>query len=143
VKVVLDTGVIVSALLFPGGRVTWLRDRWISGSIRPLVSRATVDELIRVLAYPKFKLSGPEIDTVLAAYLPFTQTVEVRSARDEPAMPACDDPDDQEFLYLTLDGEAEALVTGDDDLLRLGDEAPFPILTPAQFKSRVPRRASS
>mgnify|MGYP001825560756 FL=1 len=137
-KVVLDTGVIVSALLFPRGRVAWLRDRWTAGSIRPLVSRATADELIRVLAYPKFKLGGPEIDTVLAAYLPFTETVDVRSTRDDPAVPACDDPDDQEFLYLTIDGEAEALVTGDDDLLRLRDEAPFPILTPAQFKSRVP-----
>lgn len=136
-KVVLDTGVIVSALLFPKGRVAWLRDAWTAGVIKPLVSRATVDELIRVLAYPKFKLSGPEIDTVLAAYLPFTETIDVRSARDEPAMPACDDPDDQEFLYLTLDGEAEALVTGDDDLLRLRDEVPFPILTPAQLKSRL------
>lgn len=136
-KVVLDTGVIVSALLFPKGRVAWLRDCWTAGAIRPLVSRATVDELIRVLAYPKFELSGPEIDTALAAYLPFTQAIDVRSARGEPAMPACEDPDDQEFLYLTLDGEAEALVTGDDDLLRLRDEAPFPILTPAQLKSRV------
>jgi len=137
VKVVLDTGVIVSALLFPKGRVAWLRDSWTAGVIRPLVSRATVDELIRVLAYPKFKLSGSEIDTVLAAYLPFTRTIEVRSARDEPAMPACDDPDDLEFLYLALDGEAEALVSGDDDLLRLRDQAPFPILTPAQLKGRI------
>lgn len=119
-----------------------LRDRWTTGSIQPLVSRATVDELIRVLAYPKFKLSGPEIDTVLAAYLPFTDTVDVRSARDEPTLPACDDPDDQEFLYLTLDGGAEALGTGNDDLLRLRDHAPFPILTPAQFKSRLVSSAS-
>jgi putative PIN family toxin of toxin-antitoxin system len=138
VNVVLDTGVVVSALLFPKGRVAWLRDRWAVGSIRPLVSRATVDELIRVLAYPKFRLSGPEIDAVLAAYLPFTETVEVSSTRDEPRLPACDDPDDQEFLWLALDGGAEALVTGDDDLLRLRDEAPFPIVTPAELKSRLP-----
>jgi len=137
VRVVLDTGVIVSALLFPRGRLAWLLDRWTMGSIRPLVSRATVDELIRVLGYPKFKLSSSEVDTVLAAYLPFTETVDVRSTREEPTLPACDDPDDREFLYLTLDGEAEALVTGDDDLLRLRDEAPFPILTPAQFKTRL------
>lgn len=137
-KVVLDTGVIVSALLFPRGQVAWLRDRWTTGSIRPLVSRAAVDELIRVLAYPKFKLSGSEVDTVLAAYLPFTETVDVRPIRDEPRLPACDDPDDREFLCLALDGEAEALVTGDDDLLRLRDKAPFPILTPAQFRDRFP-----
>jgi putative PIN family toxin of toxin-antitoxin system len=137
VRVVLDTGVVVSALLFAGGRLTWLRDRWTVGSIRPLVSRATVDELIRVLAYPKFELSRSEIDAVLAAYLPFTETVTLTSRRNEPSLPACDDPDDQEFLFLALDGGAEALVTGDDDLLRLRGEAPFPILAPAELRARI------
>ena len=44
-RVVLDTGVVVSALLFPRGRVAWLRDSWIGGEIQPLVSRPTLDEL--------------------------------------------------------------------------------------------------
>jgi putative PIN family toxin of toxin-antitoxin system len=107
------------------------------GSIRPLVSRATVDELIRVVAYPKFGLSRSEVDAVLAAYLPFTETVKVTSTRSEPSLPACDDPHDQEFLCLALDGDAEALVTGDDDLLRLRGKAPFPILSPAELKART------
>lgn len=137
-KVVLDTGVVVSALLFTRGRVAWLRDRWVGGDVRPLVSRATLDELIRVLAYPKFQLERAEVDAVLAAYLPFTESVMLGAAGDEAVLPRCDDPDDQEFLRLTLEGGAAALVTGDDDLLRLRDQAPFPILTPAQLKRRLP-----
>jgi putative PIN family toxin of toxin-antitoxin system len=138
VRVVLDTGVVVSALLFPRGRVAWLRDRWIRGAAQPLVSRVTVEELIRVLAYPKFDLSRDEIDTVLAAYVPFTESVVLVSGGDERTLPECDDPADRELLRLALGGDAEALVTGDDDLLRLRDQTPFPILTPAQLKTRLP-----
>jgi putative PIN family toxin of toxin-antitoxin system len=137
VRVVLDTGVVVSALLFSRGRVAWLRNRWIGGDVQPLVSRATVDELIRVLADPKFRLSRDEIDVVLAAYIPFTESVVLRSHGEDVPLPECDDPDDQVFLRLALDGDAEALVTGDDDLLRLRDQTPFRILTPAQLKSRL------
>jgi putative PIN family toxin of toxin-antitoxin system len=97
-----------------------------------------VEELIRVLAYPKFELSRDEIDTVLAAYIPFTESVVLGSSGDETTLPDCDDPADQEFLRLALAGDAEALVTGDTDLLRLRDETPFPILTPAQLKTRLP-----
>ena len=135
-RAVLDTGVVVSALLFPGGRVAWLRERWVSGALHPLVTRGTVDELIRVLAYPKFRLSRDEIDTVLAAYVPFTEAVVLRVSGEEATLPTCDDPADQEFLRLALQGRAEVLVTGGDDLLRLRDETPFRILTPAELKAR-------
>lgn len=137
-RIVLDTGVVVSALLFPRGRVAWLRDRWQGGEVQPLVSRATADELIRVLAYPKFGLSRDEMDTVLAAYLPFGESVVPGAFGDGTPLPDCDDPADQVFLRLALDGGAEALVTGDDHLLRLRDQTPFSILTPAQLKSRLP-----
>lgn len=135
-RAVLDTGVVVSALLFPGGRVAWLRERWVGGALRPLVTRGTMDELIRVLAYPKFRLTRDEIDAVLAAYVPFTESVVLRASGEEATLRACDDPDDQEFLRLALQGRADVLVTGDDDLLRLRDETPFRILTPAELKGR-------
>ena len=126
----------MSALLFPGGRVAWLRERWAGGALRPLVTRGTVDELIRVLAYPKFRLTRDEIDAVLAAYVPFTESVVLRLSGEEATLPVCDDPDDQEFLRLALQGRADVLVTGDDDLLRLRDETPFRILTPAELEAR-------
>ena len=135
-RVVLDTGVVVSALLFPRGRVAWLRERWVSGVLRPLVTRATVDELIRVLAYPKFRLTRDEIEVALAAYVPFTESVVVRFS-SEATLPLCDDPADQEFLRLAAFGGAELLVTGDDDLVGLRDETRFRIVTPAELKSQM------
>lgn len=135
-RVVLDTGVVVSALLFPSGRLSWLHESWLGGTINPIVSRITVDELIRVLAYPKFALTRGEIDSVLAAYLPFTESVTKRRKSVSP-LPICDDPADQEFLRLALDGDAKALVTGDDDLLRMRGQTPFDIVTPAELKERL------
>ena len=58
-RVVLDTNVIVSCLLFPGEMRSWLLPAWQAGHVRPLASRETTAELIRVLCYPKFNQGDP------------------------------------------------------------------------------------
>jgi putative PIN family toxin of toxin-antitoxin system len=136
VRVVLDTGVVISALLFAQGRLAWLRGLWSAGAITPLVSRATVDELIRVLAYPKFQLTEEEIQAVLAAYLPFCEAV-AGSGRGFSDLPECSDPEDQEFLELAQLGKAQALVTGDRELLDLDERVPFAIVSPADLRERL------
>ena len=80
----------------------------------PLVSAATAQELIRVLAYPKFRLARNEIDALLGEYLPFAEVVDVAVMTDAPL---CRDPDDQMFVDLALQGRADVLVTGDVALL--------------------------
>lgn len=134
-RVVLDTNIVVSALLFPTGQVTWLRDLWTARRILPLVCRATVRELIRVLAYPKFGLEEDDIQAVLGAYLPLTETVDVT---DDPmaGLPLCRDPHDQVSLVLALVGRAEVLVSGDIALRELGGQLPFAIEAPAEFRRR-------
>jgi hypothetical protein len=74
-RVVFDTNVVVSALLFASGRLAWLRTAWSKGLVIPLVNRSTVDELLRVLAYPKFKLSSADREELLGDYLPFAELV--------------------------------------------------------------------
>ncbi len=112
-RVVLDTNVVVSALLFERGRLSWLRPAWMAGDFRPLVSHATAAELLRVLSYPKFHLADQEIEAVLGDFLPFAEPVEVKEAT-APRLP---DPDDRIFLQLAEAGTAEFLVTGDQNLL--------------------------
>lgn len=134
-KVVLDTNTVVSAILFRHGRLAWVQDSWTSGLLRPLVSKATTQELIHVLTYPKFDLDDEEIEIILAAYLPYTSVV-TGGAR-VAGLPKCDDPDDQKFLTLAAHGGADILVTGDRALLRLQGQTPFDIESPAQFRRRV------
>lgn len=115
-RVVFDTNTVVSALLFEHGKLSWLRSHWRSGEVVTLVSRPTIDELIRVLAYPKFNLHKTEIEALLADYLPFTKPV---ADSPQPQSPQCPDIDDQMFIDLAIQGRAEVLVTGDRMLLAM------------------------
>ena len=85
----------------------------------PLASRDTTTELIRVLCYPRFALADDEREDLLADYLTYTETVVVSPV---PIVPACRDRFDRAFLELTLAGRADALVTGDKDLLVLAGD---------------------
>ena len=130
-RVVLDTNVLVSALLFPRSSLSWLRTAWQSGAIVPLAGGETTGELLRVLCYPKFRLTQVEREDVLADYLPWCETM---TAGAEVAIPDCRDPFDRPFLALALSGRADALVTGDGDLLAPAPVFPVSILTPAALK---------
>lgn len=127
---VLDTNVVSSALIRPGGMAGRLRLAWQAGLFAPLASSHTVAELIRVLAYTKFGLAPEEQHDLLADYLPWVETVRV--AIPPPATPACRDAHDLPFLQLAIAAKAEAIVSGDGDLLCLVDELTMPVLTPAE-----------
>jgi uncharacterized protein len=131
VRAVIDTNILVSALIFSNGKLSRCRQLWQNGEFTPLVSKPTVTELIRVLAYPKFKLTSIERDDLLADYLPFCETAQMPS--ELPQIPPCRDPYDEPFLHLALFGEADYLVTGDKDLLTLVDVFSCPIVTAEYF----------
>ena len=133
-RVVLDTNVLVSALLFPTGSLSWLREQWQSRVVLPLASHATTAELIRVLSYPKFRLTDDEREDLLADYLPWCEMVTVT---EPPDTPDCRDPFDRPFLELALIGQADALVTGDGDLLALTTVFTVPIITPKALRDRL------
>jgi len=133
-RVVIDTNLVLSALVFAGGRLAPLRLAWQGQRVLPLVSRATAAELIRTLAYPKFKLAAHEQEELLADYLPYCKTVRIPAS--PPATPPCRDAFDVPFLELALTGKADALLTGDKDLLSLACKLACPILGADQFLSR-------
>lgn len=116
-RAVLDTNVVLSALVFGGGTSARLRQGWQAGKLLPLISTATAQELMRVLAYPKFKLDAAAQQELLADYLPWAEVVPV--PEPPPRVPACRDPHDLPFLHLAAAGKADVLVTGDADLLVL------------------------
>lgn len=130
--VVLDTNVVLSALLFGGAFPARLREAWQAVRVVPVASAATAQELVRVLAYPKFKLSTAEQQDLLADYLPWVRVVRIPAP--PPATPRCRDPFDLPFLHLAIAGKAHALVSGDKDLLALaGSPGLCPVLTIESF----------
>lgn len=116
-RVVLDTNVVLSALLFRGGPAARIRAGWQSGRFLPLASKATAQELVRVLGYPKFRLSTEDQAELLADLMPWIHVVRV--PEPPPPVPRCRDPLDMAFLQLAVAGKAHVLVSGDRDLLVL------------------------
>lgn len=113
--------------------MSWLRHNWQSGAIIPLVSKETASELLRVLAYPKFKLTKTEQLVLLADFLPYAETV---TSLEVPVdLHVIRDTADQMFLTLAVVGKADALVTGDNDLLIIKDlfKTP-PIMSLSEFE---------
>jgi len=134
-RVVLDTNVVLSALVFGGGVAGRVRQAWQQGLLLPLASTANVQELMRVLAYPKFHLSQAEQEELLADYLSYTETV--RIPKPPPTVPACRDSLDEPFMHLAVAGKVQVLVSGDQDLLAIAAEfeqaSGCPILTLEAF----------
>lgn len=114
-RVVLDTNTVVSALLFAKGRLAWIRQAWQSSTFVPLVDHDTASELVRVLGYPKFKLTRSDQETLLGDFLPYAETVPSYEWPTE--LPEIRDTKDVMFLALTKHTGADALVSGDGDVL--------------------------
>ena len=128
VKVVIDTNVIISALLF-GGIPGELIPLWKSGRIRPLASKEIIDEYIKVLTYPKFELSESQINYLLySEILPYFDIVKIKDYQAAVK----DDPSDDKFIHCANTGKAGIIISGDQHLLNLKTYPKIKILTPAE-----------
>lgn len=133
-RVVIDTNLAVSALVFSGGQLDALRHAWQSARCLPLICKHTASELIRVLAYPKFKLTLAEQHELLTDYLPYCETVTLPGKM--PGTIRCRDVNDLPFLHLAQAGKADFLISGDDDILSLAGSFACPIVTAKEFGLR-------
>lgn len=138
-RVVLDTNVVLSVVVFRDVRFDGLVSAWRAGTVVPLVDDGCVAELTRVLDYPQFAHRYAGRDIALAEYLPYTERVD--TAGRGAGLARCRDPDDQKFVVLADCGRAEALVTSDALLLGLRRRVRFAIETPKAFLARLDRRA--
>lgn len=128
-RVVLDTNVVISALLFRGTAAR-LVPLWQRGRIVPLLTGPMLEEYLRALAYPKFRLTEDEIrGLVEEELLPFARPVTVRRRLRVVGR----DPDDDKFIECAVSGRARFLITGDLDLRSVGSYRKVLIVTPGEF----------
>ena len=96
----------------------------------------TIEEILRVIGYEKFRLGKAQMEEVAALYLPHVEIITVtESARRKP--PGCRDSGDQEFLALAHAANANFIVTGDKALFELSGKTRFAIESPAAFRRRL------
>ncbi len=126
-RVVLDTNVVISGLLF-GGPPRQVLERALEGSIELFTSPPLEEELERVLRM-KFPSALSAIHETLAALQEVTTPVVPRRAVS--AIP--EDPSDNRVLECALAARADAILSGDHHLLRHQKFRAIPILTPQAF----------
>ena len=129
IPVVVDTNVIVSALLF-GGTPGRLIDLWKERRIQLFVCKEIIDEIMRVLTYPRFQLSEKEISYLIYdEILPYSEIVDIPSG---PVI-ISRDPSDDKFIRCAVASGADVIVSGDRHLLSLKEHGDIKILTPTRF----------
>ena len=134
-RTVLDTNVLVSALLFYGlpNRLVPL---WQQDEIIFMISKDVLNEYLHVLAYPKFHLADAEIKSLIESeVLPFTEPVRVQARLRAVA----EDPSDDKFLELAVEGRADFIISSDKHLLKLSPYAGIEIMPVAEFLERMER----
>jgi len=126
---VFDTNTLISRLLLPRSVPAQAIDKALAcGDL--LVSDATLQELAEVIARPKFDkyLSDQERREFFKVLSRVAIRVEILRL-----VAACRDPKDDKFLELAVNGRADALITGDADLLALHPFLGIPIVSPKAF----------
>jgi len=131
-RVVIDTNVLISGLLLTTSIPAKAVERAVTNA--QLVGTAeTVRELMTKLLSPKFDryVSRERRDALLLRLAPLIEIAGVLQP-----IRASRDPNDDKFLEAAVNGRADALVTGDKDLLELHPFRGIAILTPSAYVDR-------
>ncbi len=127
-RVVIDTNVLISGALRAASVPRAVVDKVRRTDGKLLFSDETFGELRARLRHSKFDayVARTTRDTYLAQLLPIAEWVAITNSRL-----GCRDPEDDKFLETALLGEADCLITGDEDLLTMSPFGGIPIVRPA------------
>jgi putative PIN family toxin of toxin-antitoxin system len=135
-RAVIDTNILVRAVIKPMGTVGPVLRRLRDGDYVLIYSEPLLTELVDVLNRPRIKdkygLASEDIEIIVALIL----------LRGEAVVPTkritiCRDPKDNMFLEAAVDGVADIIVSGDDDLLQIEAFERIPIVSPGEFLSKL------
>ena len=135
-RVVIDTGVFVSALIRPQGRTGAVLEALRTKRFTLIYTTDILVEIIDVLGRDKFRVKyhiHPEMVAALIDLIRLNGELVVPTQK----VTACRDPKDDIFLEAALEGEAEYLVSGDFDLLDMKSFEDIAILRVAEFLARI------
>ena len=135
-NLVLDTNIVVSGIIWRGPPHE-LFERVLAGEATAWTCAELHTELLQVLNYPKLRglFDARDLDPAKIAerYAALCRWVRIAPL----AKPICRDPQDDRVLACALVARADALVSGDDDLLSLRAVEEIPILTAVECLQRL------
>lgn len=135
-RAVLDTNVIVSAILIRGGNEDRILQAWRRRAFELVLSEPILIEVAQVMLYDKIRKARWMTDRQVSVLL---EAFENESLIVEPKkhIAICRDPSDNKFLEAAVTAAAHCIVTGDKDLLELKSYHHVEILKPAAFLSLI------
>jgi uncharacterized protein len=128
VKAVLDTNVVLSAILF-GGKPRQILEAALGGTIKICISGPTIAELETVLQRAKFGFSSQMVQTIISEITAIAEWIEPHRHREF----IIDDPEDNKFLDCAIEGKVDYLVSGDHHLLAIGKCEGMQVVKPDGF----------
>ena len=135
--IVLDTNVIVSALLSPAGHPAEIINLWEAKKFEVVTSPPLIRELKRVLQYPRVQkyLKQPQskVDAFLKQFKKVAITVDPQVTLDIIK----EDPADNRVLECAVAGKSTYIISGNDHLFKVKEYKGIVILKPAEFLALV------
>ncbi len=132
-RIVLDTNVFVSALINPHGKPAQILNHVFENRIRLFISPPIIEELERVLSYPKLAkkhgLKREKLKEFIADLLSIMSLIEEEKIIEV----ITEDPSDSKYLSCALNSKVDFIISGDTHLLNLEQYEGIPIVTPAQL----------
>ena len=133
IRAVLDTKVIVSGILSGKGARGRILRAWLDDRFHLVTSRAIVDELRRVLRYPKINHRHGWSDARILEFVEDVTSLAVLIRGELRLTVVADDPSDDRYLECAVEGEAGYVVSGDRHLVGLAQYEGVEILSPRAF----------
>jgi len=131
--VVLDTNLIISALLSPQGTPAKIIDLWEEGKFDVAVSDPLLDELERALGYERIKKHFRETDFSRGIFIKHLRETAILVKPQMRLEVIADDPDDNRILECAVASGSSYIISGDQHLLDLKEHQGIQILSPAGF----------
>ncbi len=139
-RIVVDTNILVSAVLKKQSRPAAIIDAVINGGLLLISSHAILKGARRVFSYPKLQIllkknqvTGKEIDNYIDAISKLAILVPGKLKLDVIK----NDPSDNEFLICAVEGQADFIVSGDRHLTDIKLFQDIQIINPAEFLGQV------
>ena len=126
-RIVIDTNVIASAIFF-GGRPRELLELLMTRKLDAYISKEILDEYRETIEYLQNKYSSRPVAVPLSQIAAACKMIEIKTEID-----ACRDPDDNKFISCAIDSRSLYIVSGDKDLLSMGQYEDIEIVTVADF----------
>lgn len=136
-KVVFDTNVFISMLIWRNKELEPLYDLFKRKQIVVCISPQIIQEIIRVLNYPKFTIPLLKADLMPEAIIKaITNDCLIFTSSAIPSKIIKEDPSDNIIIDCALASNADFIISGDKHLLKLKFFENIPIVTPRQFLNR-------